>query len=246
MIVKVAVQGQRGHIMKIISSFTVSILAAGIALLLAGCSLNQQALDKAIKESLLVNPAMLEKGTGNQPLYRYNDPKVDIRNYRKILIDPVIISRHASLNAKDSENYQKLVNNAYVFLTDELQKVYTLVQKPEPGTLRFQLSFITSGSFMPVRTLLSTVMPAGKEINLAMYDAAGTPVAIGNLTAELKITDAMSGELLGAVMDKRIGSIYYQNAWDSWLTADDGLKFWAKRAAFVLCEKRGDTACVKP
>lgn len=232
--------------MRFISTLTVAILTTGIALLLGGCSASQQSRSMELKDSLLVNPAILEKGSGDEALYRYFNPKIDFKSYSKVMVDPVIMSKDATLDAKETENYQKLVNNAYVFLTDELKKDYTLVQSPEPGTMRFQMALISAGSSAPGRTVLSTVMPIGLAISLVKYAATGTPMAVGDITVELKVTDAATGELLFAGVDKRVGGINIQGAWDSWMTADDGLKYWAKRAAFVLCQKRGGTACVKP
>jgi uncharacterized lipoprotein YehR (DUF1307 family) len=232
--------------MKISKTLTVSILTAGLALLLGGCGASQQSRSMEIKDSLLVNPAILEKSSGDEALYRYFNPKTDIKSYSKVMVDPVIMSKAASLDAKETENYQKLVNNAYVFLTDELKKDYTLVQTPEPGTLRFQMAIISADSSKPVRTLMSTVMPIGLGISLVKYTATGTPMSVGDITAEMKVTDAATGELVFAGVDKRVGGINIQGAWDSWMTADDGLKYWAKRAAFVLCQKRGGAACVKP
>ena len=34
--------------------------------------------------------------------------------------------------------------------------------------------------------------------------------------------------------------------WSSWYNADEGLKFWAGRLGYVLCQQRGGTDCVKP
>lgn len=232
--------------MRISSRLTASILSAGLALLLGGCSASQQARSMEVKESLLVNPAILEKGSGDEALYRYINKKADIRSYKKVMVDPVIMSKADSLDAKETENYQKLVNNAYVYLTDELQKSYPLVQTPEPGTLRFQMAIISADSSKPVRTVLSTIMPIGLAISLVKYSATGTPMSVGDITLEMKITDASTGELLAAAVDKRVGGINVSGAWDSWMTADDGLKYWAKRAAFVLCQKRGGAGCVKP
>ena len=71
-------------------------------------------------------------------------------------------------------------------------------------------------------------------------------MSVGDITVEMKITNAATGELLAAAVDKRVGGINIIGAWDSWMTADDALAYWAKKLSFVLCQKRGGTACVKP
>ena len=233
--------------MKIISTVTVSILTAGIALMLGGCGASHQARTAELKESLLINPAIMVKGEEGEALYRYENPKADLKKYSKIIIDPVILSKAAITDATETENYQKLVNNAFVFLNDELKKDYTVVTTPEPGALRVQMGIIAADSTSSVKTVLSTIMPIGLGISIVKYAATGTPMSVGDITVELKITDAVSGELLGAAIDKRVGGINIKGAWESWMTADDALKYWAKRTAYVLCQKRGGTkSCVKP
>lgn len=227
-------------------TLTASILAASIALLLSGCGASHQARSMDIKESLLINPAIMEKGTEGQALYRYENPKADFKSYSKIMIDPVIMSKAADVDAEDTENYQKLVNNAFVFLNEELKKDYAIVRAPEPGTMKVQMAIIAADSSKPVRNLLGTVFPIGVAVSAAKYSATGKPSAVGEITVELKITDAATGELLGAAVDRRVGGMNIKGTWDTWMTADDALHYWTKQIRYLLCEKRGGTACVKP
>ena len=226
--------------------FALLALAAGAALTFSGCGASHQARSMEIKDSLLINPAILEKGTDDQALYRYVNPKADLKSYSKIMIDPVLMSKSADLDADDTENYQKLVNNAYVFLNDELKKDYVIVRAPEPGALKIQMAIIAADSSKPVRNLLGTVFPIGVAISAVKYSATGKPSAVGEITVEMKATDAATGELLFAAVDKRVGGMNIKGTWDTWMTADDALRYWAKKTAFALCEKRGGAACVKP
>jgi len=212
----------------------------------SGCGASHQARSMEIKDSLLINPAILEKGTDGQALYRYVNPKADFKSYSKVMIDSVLMSKSADLDSDDVENYQKLVNNAYVFLNDELKKDYAIVRAPEPGTLRIQMAIIAADASKPVRNLLGTVFPIGVAISSVKYSATGKPSAVGEITVEMKATDAATGELLFAAVDRRVGGMNIKGTWDTWMTADDALHYWAKKTAFALCEKRGGSACVKP
>jgi len=51
-----------------INTLTTTVLIAGIALLLGGCSASHQARSMELKETLLTNPAMMQKGTDDQSL----------------------------------------------------------------------------------------------------------------------------------------------------------------------------------
>jgi len=173
----------------------------------SGCGASHQARSMEIKDSLLINPAILEKGTDGQALYRYVNPKADFKSYSKVMIDSVLMSKSADLDSDDVENYQKLVNNAYVFLNDELKKDYAIVRAPEPGTLRIQMAIIAADASKPVRNLLGTVFPIGVAISSVKYSATGKPSAVGEITVEMKATDAATGELLFAAVDRRVGGM---------------------------------------
>lgn len=232
-------------IMKNFISIGIIIVFSAMVALLGGCAGSYQARSVDLKTKL-VNPNILTQGTGDQVLYRYVNPKADFKQYTKILLDPVLIMKDGELDKDELENYQKLANNAYVYVANELGKSYTLVQVPVPGTLRIQGAIIDADSSKPVRNTLSTIVPIGMGVSLVKYVATGKQTGVGEITGEVKITDAMSGELLGAGLDRRVGGKDLTNLWSSWNNADEALKFWAKRLGFVLCEQRGGTNCVKP
>ena len=232
--------------MKTIVTTSVTVTFFALALLLGGCGAGMQARSVDVKEALLVNPDILKKGTGDQALYRYVNPKVDIKQYSKAMIDPVLIEKQGELDAKELENYQKLANNAYVYLSKELQQDYQIVQSPEPGAIRVQMAIIDADSSKPVRSVTSSIVPIGIGISLAKYGATGKPSGVGEITSEFKITDAMSGELLGAGLDRRVGGKDFKGVFDSWHHADAALQYWAQRLRYVLCMGRGGSGCVKP
>jgi len=232
--------------MKISRTTAEAILLAAIALVIGGCGASMQARSAKVEKSLLVNPAVLSKGSGDQALYRYVNPQFKIDRYSRILIEPVLIEKQGELNAQQLENYQKLANNAYLFLKEELGKDYAIVTRPEPGTLRLQMGIIEADSSKAVRTVLSSLTPVGIGLSVVQYGATGKTSGAGEITAEFKITDAMTGELLGAAVDRRVGGKDVQGVFDAWHNANDALQYWARRFRYVLCRERGDQGCIKP
>lgn len=232
--------------MKSIKTAAVSVMFFVFALLMGGCGASMQARSVDIKEAILVNPAILEKGHGDQALYRYVNPKMDVKQYTKIMIDPVLIEKQGELKADELANFQKLANNAYVYLTKELEQDYRIVQSPEPGTMRIQMAIVDADSSKPVRNVTSSILPIGIGLSLVTYAATGKTMGVGEITVEFKATDAMTGELLGAGLDRRVGGKDVTGVYDTWHNADAALKYWAQRGRYVLCIERGGTNCVKP
>jgi len=232
--------------MKNVCKFGVVAGFLAAAALTGGCGGSQQARSVDLKSAFLVNPSVYKEGTGDQAIYRYVKPGVDVKRYTKIMVDPVVIVKEAELDADQRENYQKLANNAYVYLTSDLGQDYQMVKSPEPGAMRLQFAIIDADSSKPVRNLLSSVSPIGIGLSVVKYGATGKPSGVGEITAEIKFTDAMTGELLGAALDERVGDKSPQGIIDTWYNADEALKYWAKRVRFVLCTARGGSNCVKP
>lgn len=221
------------------------MLCIGV-LMLSGCGASYQARSMDVKESMLVDPSLLQKGGEDQALYRYVSPDLDLKQYNKLIIDPVLIVKDAELDEKERENYQKLANNALAYLTQELQQDFQIVSAPEPGAMRLQFAIIDADSSKPVRNVLSSVMPIGIGVSLLKYGATGKQSGVGEISAEIKVTDAMSGKLLGAALDKRVGGKDPKGIVDTWYNADQAIQYWAKRVRFVMCEQRGGSDCVKP
>ncbi len=217
-----------------------------LTMLMSGCGPSLQARKVDASQSPLVNPSIFEKGTGDQALLRYAKPDVDWKQYTKVMIDPVMVAKDGELDEKDRANYQTLANNAYVYLTNALEKNFQIVQAAEPGTLRIQLAIIDADNAKPVRNVLSTVMPIGIGLSLVKYGATGKPSGVGEITGEIKLTDAMTGDLLAAALDRRVGGKSWKGMWDTWYNADSALKYWAPRTAYVLCTQKGGTDCPQP
>ncbi|MDD2319311.1 MAG: DUF3313 domain-containing protein [Geobacteraceae bacterium] len=222
------------------------VVVVTLVSVLAGCGGSMRARNVDLKNAFLVNPSVYKEGPSDGALYRYKKPGLDIKQYSKIFVDPVLIVKEAELDEGQRANYQKLANNAYIYLTSELGNDYEIVKKPEAGAMRLQFSIIEADSSKPVRNLLSSVSPIGIGVGAVTYGATGKPSGVGEITAEMKVTDAMSGDLLGAALDRRVGDKNPVGIIDTWYNADEALQYWAKQIRFVLCRERGGSDCVKP
>lgn len=223
------------------------VMVVAAALQLGSCGVGSyQARSVDLRESPLVNPDILVQGSDDKALYRYVNPKADVKQYTKVMIDPVLVYGYAGLDKDELENHQKLANNAFVYVTQELEKDYQIVKASESGTLRIKMAIVDADSAKPVRNTFSTLIPVGMGLSIVKYAATGKQVGVGEITMQMKITDASTGELLGAALDRRVGGKELSKLWSSWNNADDALKYWAKRLSFTLCEMRGGVKCVKP
>jgi hypothetical protein len=117
-----------------------------------------------------------------------------------------------------------------------------MVSAPESGALRISIAFIRLGERNVTLDTISTYWPIGRVLSEASGGVTGKPGFVGEAAFEGKITDAASGELLGAAVDKRVGGKAIKN-FDDWRDVRAASDLWASNLAFRLCTLRGEAAC---
>jgi len=221
------------------------VVFALIAPLLVGCASSMQARKVDVAQAVLVDPSILEKGKEGEALYRYKNPNVDWKKYTKVIVEPVIVYNHAAMDAETRENFQTLANNAYVFLTKELEKEVTVVKAPGPDTFSIQFAIVSAEKSGSVSNFTTTVLPIGMVLSAGKYAATGKSMGVGEITGEARFTDSSTGELLVAALDKRVGGKELKGMFTAWQDADSGLQYWAELMRYRLCQFRGGAECEK-
>lgn len=239
-----------------------SCLVIVAVLALAGCAATQQPrgpLSSTVQESGFLQGLypQMQEGEKGQALRVYRNPKIDTlaaNAYDRILLDTVTIYYGPESKLKNVPPDQ-LQNLATMFggeLGEQLAKDYQLVDKPGPKTLRIQAAItdaqatsttLKAVSFVPIPVGvpgLKFALVKSKEL------ATGKPVFAGEVTAEVKIADAQSGEVFFAAVDRRVGG-RLGGGWESWTDAEQAFRYWAEKIRFGLCKQlRHASDCVAP
>lgn len=232
---------------RILRLFLVAVVASGMAL--AGCASTKQARRVDVPETgILGDYSMLEKGKGEaRGLRTYRNPNADWPKYTRIIIDPVKMLTPEKVSESELRDYQNLVNNMEVRLRQELGEDYQLVTNPGPGTLRIQAAMFDAEKKEMVSNTLTSLLPIGIGLSLVKDITLGKPLSVGEISAEVKVTDSQTNDLLGAAIDRRVGRKYTTGFFDSWAEANDAIDYWAKSIRFNLCTVRGGGGnCVEP
>jgi hypothetical protein len=221
------------------------LLFAAMSLMLGGCMTTKEARTVEAK-GVLFDPAILSKGTGDQALLRYQNPKTNFKEYSKVMIVPVKFSKPEKATPEELADLQKLAHNFNQYLFQELSKDYNVVLSPEPGTLKIETAITEADKSNPTMDFISTVLPIGLGISIIKDFATGKPLNVGEISGEMKITDATTGELIGAAVDRRVGGKSFKGMFSSWGDANNAMENWATKLRYVLCTNRQDTGCVAP
>lgn len=190
--------------------------------------------------------SQLEENPDEGVKLRYIAAGADWKGYDKVLLDPVQFWRSADVEAGLSpEEAQELADYFYGVLHEQLSKSFTMVTAPESGALRISIVFIRLGERNVTMDTISTYWPIGRVLSEASGGATGKPGFVGEAAFEGKITDAASGQLLGAAVDRRVGGKTIKNFGD-WTDVRAAADYWSKNLAFRLCTLSRGRGCEAP
>lgn len=239
-----------------------AILLAVIALTMTGCFAGKQAKEAKFSGFLGQDYAKLQKGGPDQALYNYVKPGLSVASYDKILLDPVTVMFPADAKESTKADMQNVANNFYSQLVTELSKNWQMAKEPGPNTLRVKTALTDVYAGRAGMQAVSSILPVGMAVSGVQTMMGAKPSFSGEMGVETKITDATTGELLGAGVDKRTAGKSLITATDTWGALNKVTEHWSQMFAYRLCKERvassgmsgagaGGTsgmgqACVKP
>lgn len=227
---------------------TLLIALAGLA---SGCATTLQARDVHPSGFLGKDRSLLTAGEqGKEALLRYRNPKTNWASYDKILLEPVAIWDNPAhrLSPDQRKDLQQLVDSFYNALYLMLSKDYQIVEKPAPGTMQVQAAITHGEESQTGLTFASKAIPQLQATNTVWTFVSGKPAFAGEVTAEFKIHDAHTGELLAAGADRRVGGrqLFDKEVLNSWGDVKHSLEFWTDATVHRLCILRGGAKCTEP
>jgi hypothetical protein len=217
-------------------------LALGTLLGLTACSSTKKA--RSVKESgFLSDYSQLKKGESDQAKLVYFAPGVDWKKYTKMYIEPVQLwkseDKESKLGKLSPENQQLLVSFFYTELNNELQKSYTIVDKPGPDTIVLRSAITEAKKSAPVRNLLTSIVPFGIAANILVTAAFGTGIGVGEVQVEAELLDGQNNQRLAAAVDRRAGTKALRTKFDgSWGDVKLSFQYWAQKLETRLVELR--------
>jgi hypothetical protein len=174
--------------------------------------------------SLMKPPA---EGSGQKAMLVYTDMNANFTSYNKIMIAPVTF--WADDNSKVSAaDQQALCNYAFSTFTKDLGKNFTIVDQPGPGVLKLSIALTDATSATPGLRSISVVIPQARVLSAIKMAATGTYAFVGSAQGAAKLNDSVSGQLLAAWADKRVGGTSVTNI-DvfQWGDAENAINYWA-------------------
>jgi len=174
--------------------------------------------------SLMTPPA---EGSDQKAMLRYVNPNVNWGSYNKIMVAPVTYwaADDSKVSAADQ---QALCDYAYSTTVKELGKNFVLTNQPGPGVMKLSLALTDATSAVPVLRSISVVIPQARVLSAIKMVATGTYAFVGSAQGAAKLNDSVTGQLLAAWADKRVGGTSVKNVdvWQ-WGDAENAINYWA-------------------
>lgn len=218
-----------------------------LAVALSACSRTKQArkVEEPEKSLLGIDYSMLREGKDGEALRVYNSGE-DLSRFKKLLLEPVVIAAPEDAKEDDKADIKKLSDDAAAKFKQELSEDWTLVDSPGPDTLRLQIGFYDPDKRWVGVNAISSIMPFGIALSGVKNASTGKPSAVGELSAEGKLTDSATGKLYVAALDRRIANKYTKGAFSRWGDVEYAIDFYSKAVRYRLCEQAHRSNCVKP
>jgi hypothetical protein len=175
---------------------------------------------------------------------------VDWASYTKVLLDPVMLwrgdeSRSDGVTAHDAQAMSNFFHG--VIYQDLKNQGLEMVTSPMPGTLRVQVALTKLNESNVTMDVVSTVIPVARLVSTLDKLVTGKPAFVGEAEIEFKVTDAMSGELLLAGVDHRVGGkTLNASSFSSWGSVQKMMQLWAAYGSYNLCKMQKRSTCVEP
>lgn len=215
---------------------------------LGGCAKTQQ-MHEPLKTGFLEDYSMLRPGQEGEALLVYKKPKVNWKLYDKAMVDSVTIWREKNSPLKEEweADLQRLADYFWDKVVKALMPNYKIVNKPGPGVMRVTVAITEAEASNPTMDTISSVLPPTRLLTGAKgVVGGGKPGFVGAASVEAKITDAQTGELLMAGVDRRAGTKSLSGSTNSWSDVEEAYQYWAKKLKYRLCRERGEMGCIKP
>ncbi len=234
----------------------IGLLSVIVLVAASGCAATQQA--RSVQKSGFMDQktySMLQEGKKvevfgdhDMALLVYINKNADWRKYKKVHLDPVtvFVGKDSPLSQVKPEDRKMLANILFHNISESLSKDYEMTRGYDEDTLWIQ-SAITEGEESDVvLDTVSSVIPQLKVLTGAKGLATGVAGFTGAATVEVKITDASTGTLLSAAVDRRGGTKSLRGVTDSWHDVLEAYRYWGEKLRYRLCQIRGGENCVAP
>lgn len=226
------------------------LLSVVVLTLLAGCA-GLQPSGTGRTSAILPPEVVAELQPGESDLgpdLYYVSKAANGRSFDKVMIDPIIyFAPLEQMRSISPEDRQTLLNNFHILMGRQLGKDFLLAIEPQRGTVRVQFALLPETSEEVAMDTVAMVARQDPEKQIVVDTLASPLASGGDLIIEALWTDAVTGKVLGATVDRHFGQTSFDGpAFKSWADVNRYLEAYAVLIRHRLCGYRHGVNCVAP
>jgi hypothetical protein len=119
-----------------------------------------------------------------------------------------------------------------------LEQDYRIVTAPAPQALLLRAALTEAQASNVPLDVVATVIPQINLLTRIEGVAANTSLTVGEASAEMELTDSVSGRRLAAAVDERVGVRRLRGMTDKWSDVQAAFDAWAEQLRKRLAEER--------
>lgn len=148
---------------------------------------------------------------------RYTNPRYDLSDYSKFILDPVVVHFHGEAKKPDisPKELAELRQYMYAAVFNAVLQNYDIVRRPGPGVARIRIALTDIEKSSPVMNVVPTTKLVG--------------VGLGGVSMEAELVDSLTGEQIGAIIESQKGKRLSFKGLSRWGDAKAVMNGWAKR-----------------
>jgi hypothetical protein len=210
-----------------------------------GCAATRQSREVGKESGFLSDYSILEKGGNDQAQLRYVDERADFPRYQAVRVESVTLWSGPELSKLDPKDKQVLVDHAYTALVTALGKSFRIAEAPGADTLRLRAAITEATGSAVAPDVVATVIPQVRLISMLAGRTVDSAVTVGEATGEVEITDSVTGEVVAAGVDRRIGQRSLRGVFSKWDDVEQAWNVWAEQIRMRLVERGAGHAPVE-
>ncbi|MHC4299958.1 MAG: DUF3313 domain-containing protein [Planctomycetota bacterium] len=154
----------------------------------------------------------------------YTNPKVDLADYSKFILDPVVVHFHDEAEKPEMSRKElaELRQHMFAAVHNAILKDYQIVRRSGPGVARIRIAITDIKKSTPVLT----VLPPGRLVGFGLGGAA----------MEAEVLDSQTGEQIGAVIESQEGNRLSLEGLSKWGDTKAVMNAWAEHFKELIDE----------
>lgn len=239
-----------------------AVIMTVLSLMLVGCASTKEATNPKYS-GFLSDYSKLQPDPDGSGALRYRTQNVDVRKYRKILLEriTVVLKDDAEYKGIDPTEMKAMTDYFHEAIARELGDAYPLVHEPGPDVMRVKLAVTDLVPTKAGMSLVVLVTPYATIADLASGAAskggAGSAPYLGHTAVEGEGVDSMTLEPVFSYLEQRFPRKYdvdtsegvgsaiakgygqYFKSYKAWAYTKDAFDYWAKKFRQRLDEVHG-------